>query len=102
VPLAWPIVTGLRHGSLVDRCRLSGGTRDISVAAAARLLADWRAELGYLQLADAVQMLNDAFGDRFVSPSQTGHGHIRCDVLAALDALTPGTEWVNRVDCWMS
>jgi hypothetical protein len=81
---------------------LSGGVGGISVAAAARLLADWRAELGYLQHADAVQMLSDAFGDRFVNPSETGHGHIRCDVLAALDALAPGMEWVDQVDCWTS
>jgi hypothetical protein len=94
-------VDGVRCGALADRCPLSDGTRDISVAEAARLLADWRAELGYLQLADAVQMLTDTFGDRFVRPSTSGCGCIRCDVLATLQTLAP-TEWVNEVDCWES
>ncbi len=59
-PLAMPIVASAHGGPLVGRRPMTAGTRDILVVAAARLLADWRAELGYLQFADAVQMLTDA------------------------------------------
>ena len=64
------------------------------------MLADWRAELGYLQLSDAVQILTDAFGNQFVSPSVSGHDAIRCDILAALQSLVPATAWMSQVDCW--
>ena len=75
--------------------------QSVSTRDAARLLAEWRAELGYLQLADAVQMLTDAFGDLYVRPSASGCGCIRCDVLADFQTLAL-TEWVNEVDCWES
>jgi hypothetical protein len=75
-------------------------TATVTAVEAARFLASWRVELGYLQLADAVQMLNDAYGDRFVSSSAAGHECIRCDVLAALMTLAPAMEWIDQVDCW--
>ncbi len=95
-----PIVPGIRPGLPLGRYSVTASFRAGSVAEAAQLLADWRAELGYLQLADAVQMLTDAYGDRFVSPSASGHGCVRCDVLAALKTLAPATEWIGQVDCW--
>jgi hypothetical protein len=79
---------------------VTASTKTSSVAEAAQLLAVWRAELGYLQLADAVQLLSDTFGDRFVSPAASGSCRIRCDVLDALHGLAPSPEWVCQVDCW--
>ena len=70
-----------------------------SVADAARLLAVWFTELGYLQHADAAQLLVDAFGDRFVVVTERGQRCIRCDVLAAWHALAPAAEWVGQVAC---
>lgn len=93
------MVAGVPCGPLVGRCLLTAGARGDSVVEAVRLLADWRAELGYLQHADAVQMLSDTFGDRFVRPSASGCGCIRCDVLAALHTLAPAPEWINLIDC---
>ena len=70
-----------------------------SVADAARLLAEWFTELGYLQHADAVQMLVDAFGDRFVVVTERGQRCIRCDVLDAVHAQVPTAAWVGQVAC---
>jgi hypothetical protein len=70
-----------------------------SAADAARLLAEWCTELGYLQHADAAQLLVDAFGDRFVVSSACGQRCIRCDVLAAWQALAPAAVWVEQVAC---
>jgi len=87
------------YGHPSGRFRLTAGARAVSVGDAARLLAEWRAELGYLQHADAVQMLADTFGDLFVRPSASGCGCIRCDVLAALHSLAPAPEWIDLIDC---
>jgi hypothetical protein len=86
----------------VQRGPVTAWSQTATASEAARWLAEWRAELGYLQLADAVQMLTDAFGDRFVSPAASGRCRIRCDVLAALHGLAPGMEWTCEVDCWES
>ena len=55
----------------------------------AHALADWLTELGYLEQADALQIVRDEFGDEFVWTNARGQHGIRCDVLAALTALAP-------------
>jgi hypothetical protein len=56
---------------------------------AARLLAEWFLELGYLQHADAIQFLHDTFGDVFVGTTEDGRACLRRDVMEALHDLAP-------------
>ena len=60
---------------------------------AARFLADWFAELGYLEHADAVQIVSDEFGEAFVRVNTCGRRDMRPDVLKALRVLIPRAAW---------
>jgi hypothetical protein len=70
-----------------------------TVAEAAHLLAEWLGELGYLQHADAVQIVSDAFGDAFVAPTAGGQWCIRRDLLDAFRALT-AADAAQHVEGW--
>lgn len=75
----------------------SAGQRPGTADDAARLLAEWFIELGYLQHADAVQIVNDEYGDRFVWMTEQGRWAVRSDVLDALRALLPENVSIRRL-----
>jgi hypothetical protein len=56
----------------------------VTAETVARSLAAWFFELGYLQLADAVQIVADEFGEDFLWTDECGRCRIRRDVLVAL------------------
>jgi hypothetical protein len=62
---------------------MTGDPRSATAADAAQLLAEWFVELGYLQHADAVQIVSDAFGDAFVATTEGGRRCLHRDVLEA-------------------
>lgn len=67
---------------------------------AARLLAEWFAELGYLEQADAAQIVSDAFGDALIWTTALGTRAIRQDVLDALRSLMTQQEPLVYFASW--
>lgn len=84
----WPPRPGIavkqcvRSNSMVDPA-------DPTALDAARLLAEWYLELGYLERADAVQFLHDMFGEVFVGATDDGRMCFRRDVICALQHVAP-------------
>jgi hypothetical protein len=66
---------------------------------AARLLVEWFNELGYLQHADAVQILRDTFGDAFLVSAAAGRACVCPAVLDALHEFAPEAPPHTRVMC---
>jgi hypothetical protein len=72
----------------------------VTAETVARSLAAWFVELGYLQPADARQIIVDEFGDEFVWTRECGACGIRQDVLVALRTALPDAAWRQHVGSW--